>query len=92
MLPAVLKWNAQETVIQQREMAEAMGAGETPLGDWLQAWVRGMDLPASLRDLGVGREQLARIAESAARHPVVRNNPRSIQSSDEVMQILELAW
>jgi len=92
MLPAVLKWNAQETVIQQREMAEAMGAGENPLGDWLQGWVRDMDLPASLQELGISRERLARIAESAARHPVVRNNPRSIRSSDDVMQILELAW
>jgi len=35
---------------------------------------------------------LPEIARRAAQHPVVQKNPRRIENSDQVMEILELAW
>ena len=41
----------------------------------------------------LGPEQMQQyIAELASRHPVVRNNPRTVNSAADVLEILELAW
>lgn len=92
MLPAVLAWNAGQGENRQREISNALGNTGSSAAESVKALVSSLGLPTSLQEVGVKREQLAQIAERAAKHPVVRNNPRKIESADDVFEILELAW
>lgn len=92
MLPAVLRWNEAVNSKQQRDIGLAMGAGDDNTADFLRRWLQDLELPVSLRDVGVKADQLPAIATAAAQHRVVRANPRAINSADDVMEILQLAW
>lgn len=92
MLPAVLAWNAKQQRHRQEAINEALGNREQNAAASVRALVASLGLPISLRDVGVTKEQLPDIARRAAKHPVVRNNPRKINGASDVMEILELAW
>jgi len=92
MLPAVLRWNEVINAERQREVGRAMGAGTGNTADFLRDWLKRLELPVSLREVGVKKDQLPAIAAAAARHNVVKANPRAIKSADDVMEILQLAW
>ena len=92
MLPAVLAWNAGELEERQQAVNAALGNKEQSAAASVKALVASLGLPTTLREVGVQKPQLAEIAERAARHPVVRKNPREIRDASDVMEILELAW
>ncbi len=95
MLPAVLQWNLRVNAGLQADIDRALGGdGTDPDGaaPQLKALLASLGLPTSLRDVGVSREDLAGIAAAAARHTVVRGNPRPIEHASQVQEILELAW
>lgn len=92
MLPAVLRWNEEINSAAQREIGQALGAGDKNTAQRLKSWLTELELPVSLRALGIERNMLPEIARAAAQHSVVRSNPRRINSADDVMEILELAW
>lgn len=92
MLPAVLKWNSAVNAERQRELAAAMGRpGEEPSA-LISALVRNLNLPGSLREVGIKREQLDDIAVRALTYGPVQKNPRPIRTKEDVFEILELAW
>ncbi len=92
LLPAVLRWNEPVNQDRQRLLAAAIGNPERPLWQSVADLVRRLEQPTSLRELGIGREDLPRLAASATRYPAVRTNPRKISSVADIMEILELAW
>jgi len=92
MLPAVLEWNAKQQASRQEAINEALGNNEQDAAASVKALVANLGLPTSLRDVNVTEEQLPDIAERAAKHPVVRSNPRIINDASDVMEILALAW
>lgn len=92
MLPAVLRWNARVNAARQREVGQALGADGRETADFLRGWLQDLELPVSLREVGVRIEQLPAIAAAAAQHNVVKANPRAINSADDVLEILQLAW
>lgn len=92
MLPAVLHWNETVTAELQREAGQALGAGASSTAEFLRGWLQDLELPVSLREVGVKAGQLPAIAAAAAQHNVVKSNPRAIASADDVMEILQLAW
>jgi len=92
MLPAVLRWNEKVNSAAQREMGLALGAGDANTAQWLKSWLTELELPVSLKALGIERDSLPEIARAAARHSVVRSNPRQINGAEDAMEILELAW
>lgn len=92
MLPAVLEWNSKLNGKRQQAVAEALGEPGLSAGAAVRRLVAGLGLPVTLQEVGVKAEQLPRIAELAARHPVVRRNPRPIESPGQVQEILHLAW
>ncbi|MBC53192.1 MAG: alcohol dehydrogenase [Gammaproteobacteria bacterium] len=92
MLPAVLRWNEAANSSRQREIGLALGAQKDSTADFLHRWLQDLELPVSLRDVGVKADQLPAIAAAAAQHRVVRANPRTISGADDVMEILQLAW
>ena len=92
MLPAVLKWNGEEFSARQKSISTALGKPELVASEAVKELVSGLQLPTSLRDVGVEQADLDTIAEKAILHPVVRHNPRNLTSAEQVREILELAW
>jgi alcohol dehydrogenase class IV len=92
MLPHVLRYNEGATAEKQQLIAQALGHPGMPASDAVAEFVAALKLPRTLRDVGVKREQLPKIAEAAMRNIWVRTNPQPIRSPDDVMQILEAAW
>ena len=92
MLPAVLRWNAAVNGERQHALAEAMGAPDRGAADLVAELVADLDLPGSLRAVGIERTDLDALAERALRYHPVQVNPRKIETADDVREILELAW
>ncbi|MBB1093550.1 iron-containing alcohol dehydrogenase [Rhodopseudomonas palustris] len=91
MLPAVMRWNKSVNPERQALVAAAMGHPGEDAGDVLDALIRVLGMPRSLRDVGVGPEQFERIASQAMGTPWVPRNPRKIDGPAQVREILELA-
>ena len=92
MLPHVMRYNARATADKQRMIAEVLGKPDAPAADTIAELIASLKQPATLRAVGVKREQLPKIAEAAMFNQWVRTNPQPIRSPDDVMQILEAAW
>lgn len=92
MLPAVLEWNAKYLASRQSSVADALGAPGVPASTAVRNLVASLGLPTYLQDVDVKKEQLEEIAARAILHPVVKKNPRPLETKEEVMEILELAW
>jgi alcohol dehydrogenase class IV len=100
MLPAVLQWNAEQFADQQDPIIQALGnsgnrpeqGSETSAGAAVKSLVGKLGLPTTLKQVGVNPDQLNEIADRAIQHPVVRSNPRKLESAEQVREILELAW
>jgi maleylacetate reductase len=92
MLPHVMRYNARVAADKQRMIAEVLGKPNVPAADTIAALIDSLKQPATLRAVGVKREQLPKIAEAAMFNQWVRTNPQPIRAPDDVMQILEAAW
>jgi len=91
MLPHVMRHNEPATHAKQKMIAEALGH-DGPAAEAVAQLIRRLGLPATLRDVGVKREQLARIAEASLKSHWVRTNPQPIRAPEDVMRLLEAAW
>jgi alcohol dehydrogenase class IV len=91
MLPAVMRWNKSANPERQALVAAAMGHPGEDAGDLLDALIRGLGMPRSLRDVKVGPEHFDRIAAQAMGTPWVPRNPRKIDGPSQVREILDLA-
>lgn len=92
MLPAVLEWNSKKNGKRQAAIAEALGKPGDTAASAVRELVSSLDLPTTLQEIGIRQEQLPEIARLAIKHPVVRNNPRALETSAQVEEILQLAW
>ena len=92
MLHAVLKWNAAANGERQKALADAMGAPGREVSDLIKELVVGLDQPVTLRAAGIKREDLPELAKRALEYQPVQLNPRPINTPQDVMEILELAW
>jgi maleylacetate reductase len=92
MLPAVLQWNAVVNGERQRALSAAMGAPERSASELIKELVVGLDQPATLRAVGLKRENLDELALRALSYQPVKLNPRPIKGIEDVKEILELAW
>jgi maleylacetate reductase len=92
MLPHVLRFNRQINADKQARVAEALGRPGEPAADAVAALIAGLGLPSTLRDVGVGKEQLDRIAENSMHDRWVHTNPRKIDGPLIVRQLLDAAW
>lgn len=91
MLPAVMRWNKTANAARQALVAAAMGHPGQDAGDVLDAFIGGLAMPRSLRDVKVAPEHFERIATQAMGTPWVPRNPRPISGPAEVTEILALA-
>jgi len=68
------------------------GHPEWTASDAVAHLIKRLGLVNNLKDAGVKREQLPLIAEASMTNYFVKNNLRPIKSSDQVMEILEMAF
>ena len=92
MLPHVLRYNEAATTGKQKLIAEALGQPKKSAVDAVAALVRALGQPATLREAGVKREQLAAVAAASMKNRWVLANPQPIRSEQDVMRLLEAAW
>jgi maleylacetate reductase len=92
MLPAVLRWNAQENAHRQRALSEAMGEPNRPAFELIAELIAAVDQPGNLRAVGIKRDAFDDIATRALGYDPVRLNPRKVSSAEDVKEILEIAW
>lgn len=91
MLPSVLRWNSTVNAERQKLVATAMGAPQKIAADALGEFLDRLGMPRTLRDVKVGSEHFARIAEQSMLTPWVPRNPRKIAGLAQIREILELA-
>ena len=92
MLPHVLHWNKSANADRQALVSAAFGQPQADAGDLVAALVRQLELPSTLREVGVTREQLDLIAHNSMHDRAIATNPRKIRGPQDVREILELAW
>ena len=92
MLPHVMRWNLERTVVQQARIAHAMGATDGDAAGAVARLVAALGLPTRLRDLGVDRARFDDIARGALENMWVRTNPRPVSSREDVLALLEAAY
>jgi alcohol dehydrogenase class IV len=92
LLPHVLRWNESANAARQGMVAGALGRPGARAADVVAALIDALGQPRRLRDAGVSREALPKIAELAMENMWVRANPRRIEGPADVMAILEAAY
>jgi maleylacetate reductase len=92
MLPHVLRFNAGVNESRQRDLSIAMERASMAAADVVAELVASLGLPGRLRDAGVPRELLPRVAQEGIRDAWVQTNPRPIDGAAGVLALLELAW
>jgi maleylacetate reductase len=91
MLPSVMRWNKSVNAERQALVSAAMGQPGKDAADVLDDFIRGLGMPRSLQDVRIGPEHFDRIAEQAMATPWIPRNPRKIDTSAQVREILLLA-
>jgi maleylacetate reductase len=91
-LPPVMEWNAGVNGERQKEVAAAFGGAGQPAGAVLRKFVAELGLPTRIRDVGVKREALPKIAASWDGTGPIATNPRKVNGKDDLLRILESAW
>ena len=90
-LPAVLQWNEPVNGERQKAVARALGREGERAGLAMREFVRSLDLPSTLADAGISREELADIAARYDGKGPIATNPRPVRNASDLVEILELA-
>ena len=92
LLPHILEFNEPETGAFQERIADALEGKGRSAGGAVRDLVAKLGLPSRLRDVGVERKHFEAIASGAMANAWVRANPRPIDSPEQILEILELAY
>ena len=97
LLPHTMAFNAVATGKRLRKALQALGvASQGATAAAAIAAVKGLlarlPVPSRLRDVGVTRESFRDIADEAMRDWFVQRNPRAIDGSAALVDVLQAAW
>jgi alcohol dehydrogenase class IV len=98
LLPHVLRFNAPaaqeglEKLDRALSDPRAEGNALTRVIGALERMSGALAIAKRLRDVGIGRDALAGLAEVAAGDWFVRTNPRPVRGAADLLQVLEEAW
>jgi maleylacetate reductase len=87
-LPAVMQWNAPVNADRQADIARILG-GATG-AEALRGFIRGLGLPTTLAEVGIGPEEIDGLAARWDGGPPIATNPRPVRSTSDVAEILRL--
>lgn len=100
MLPHTMRFNAPALGDRQGRVLRALdvpaagprhGVSDAAIGA-VGALLSRLRVPARLRDVGASREAFADIADGALDDWFVQTNPRRIESSAEILGVMQAAW
>jgi maleylacetate reductase len=92
LLPAVMRYNKVVNASKQKMIAQAMGCEGMEAADAIEQLVRNLNLPTRIRDVGVKREDFQVIADKVMHDFGIKNNPRPVTHTSQLLEILESAW
>ena len=92
MLPYVLDYNEPVNGERQRDVATALGSPDERASIVLDRIIRDLGMPRHLRDVGVGKEDLPRLADNCMLDDWTFSNPRPISKPEQVLEILQAAY
>ena len=101
VLPHGMHFNIDSTLDRQFILAEALGISPDSLSpkelglkaiDQIGDLVKRLGLPQRLRDLGVSKKILPAIAGAAMNDRSIATNPRTIDTPEAVLGVLQSAW
>jgi maleylacetate reductase len=87
-LPAVMQWNAPVNGELQAEVARILG-GATG-AEALRGFIRGLGLPTTLAEVGIGQDEIPGLAARWDGGPPIATNPRKVNGPADVEAILRL--
>ena len=87
-LPAVMQWNAPVNAAQQRVVADILGGGEGH--EALRRFIRGLGLPTTLAEVGIGPEEIPALAAKWDGGAPIATNPRKLGGAADLEAILRL--
>ena len=70
--------------------ARSVNTPKSDLGDILDALIRDLGMPRSLKDVGVGRDQLDVLAINSLHDRWCQTNPLPLKEKEQVLEILEM--
>ncbi|KAM0338170.1 hypothetical protein ACHAPU_011420 [Fusarium lateritium] len=82
----LLKQQTVKSLLQSKEL----WSSEMDLGDILDLIIRELDMPRTLKDVGVTAGKLPGLAENSLNDIWIKTNPYKITKKEEVMEILKL--
>ena len=91
-LPPVMEWNVGVNAERQKDVAAAFGGPGQPAGAVLRGFVSGLGLPTRIRDVGVKKEELPKIAAGWDGTGPIATNPRKVRGKEDLLELLETAW
>lgn len=91
MSPYVLAWNAEHDASRQARISAGLGAPGEPASMALDRLIRGLGMPRTLSEVGVGQDRFQQIADYTLLDIWGRTNPRPVNSADDILQILRKA-
>jgi alcohol dehydrogenase class IV len=104
LLPTVCKFNTSVNGERQKKVQDILWADEevekvlktrglskeqADLGDMLDAIIRELGMPRTLKEKGIGREKLEKLAKNSLGDFWIKTNPIPIDKESQVMEILE---
>ena len=92
MLPHVLRFNERVNREKQMRVSEALGRPSGAAADVVADLIAGLGLPTKLRDVGVRPDQLDMIAENSMHDRWIHTNPRKIEGTAVIRELLDAAW
>lgn len=91
MSPYVQAFNASVNGERQKRISACLGDANRPASELLDALIRGLGMPRTLKDVGVREDQLQLVSEYTLEDIWGRTNPRTIATPSDVMGILRTA-
>jgi len=91
MSPYVLAWNARHDDSRQARISKCLGRPGAAASRALDEFIRGLGMPRTLAEVGVGPERFQQIAEYTLLDIWGRTNPRPVRSPDDILEILTAA-
>ncbi|KAJ6509069.1 putative Fe-containing alcohol dehydrogenase [Mycena vulgaris] len=70
--------------------SEGLVEGVADLGDLLDVFVRALGMTRTLKEVGVGRDKFAKLAEFSVLDPFAPTNPVPLKEPAQIMEILEM--
>lgn len=101
MLPTVMEYNLEQTLERQAMIARAIGVASEAESDdsaapkaakAVKELIVELGLPSTLQEAGVKREDFEQLAKDALEDFIVATNPRKINGTQDVIELLDKAW